>query len=287
MFKLNRLPAGFNPDDYLFMNPDVRKAGVDPIRHYLDHGRAEGRPYKRVDVSLRPKLDSIYDFDGLQTSHNHDFMEDAGFKDAYQRAMKAAGSDYQIYWRLHIALWAAKTSLKVPGDFIECGVNKGFVSSAVMRCLDWSKVGRNFYLLDTFSGIDDRFVSGVEKDAGALDRNKKNLEMGFYTKSVDAVRENFSEWSGVVVVQGAIPETLPEIKSEAVAFLHIDMNCAPPEIAALNYLWPKMTAGGVVLLDDYAYYGYQVQKDAFDAWAFENAVCIASLPTGQGLIIKN
>jgi len=287
MFNLKRLPADFNPDDYLFLNPDVRKAGADPAQHYLDHGRAEGRPYKRVGVSLRPKLDSPYDFDGLQTAHNHDFMEESAFKDAYQRGMRAAGADYQIYWRLHIALWAARTSIHVEGDFIECGVNKGFVSSAIMLDLNWNDVGRRFYLLDTFAGIDDRFVSDVEKDAGSLDRNQKNLESGFYTKSVDSVRQNFAEWRDAVIVQGAIPETLPEIKSDRVAFLHLDMNCSPPEIAALEYIWPKMSPGGVVLLDDYAYYGYQTQKDAFDDWSRRNGAPIAGLPTGQGLIIKH
>lgn len=287
MFNFKRLPADFNPDDYLFMNPDVRKAGADPVRHFLDHGRAEGRPYKRVGASLRPKLDSPYDFDGLQTSHNHDFMGDARFKGAYARGVQATGSDYQIYWRLHIALWAARTSAHVPGDFVECGVNKGFVSSAIMRDLNWNETGRRFYLLDTFAGIDNRFVSAVEKDAGSLERNQQNLESGFYTKSVDMVRQNFAEWHDAVIVQGAIPETLPEIKSERVAFLHLDMNCSPPEIAALQYIWPKMSYGGVVLLDDYAYYGYQTQKEAFDDWSAQSGAHIAGLPTGQGIIIKN
>lgn len=48
-------------------------------------------------------------------------------------------------------------------------------------------------------------------------------------------------------------------------------------------LWGRIASGGVVLLDDY---GYQPQKDGLDAWAEKNLVPIASLPTGQGLIIK-
>lgn len=287
MSEINALPDDFDPDDYLLINPDVRKAGADPIRHYIEYGRAEGRTYKRVSESLRPKLDCPYDFDGIQTIHNHDFMVEDRFKRAYQRGIEAVGSDYQIYWRLHIALWAARTSLKVPGDFIECGVNKGFVSSAIMTDVGWSDLGRQFYLLDTFAGIDDRFVSDVERDAGSLRRNLKNLESGFYTQSANSVRQNFSEWRNVVIVQGAIPETLPEIKSPCVAFVHLDMNCAPPEIAALEYLWPKVSPGGIVLLDDYAYYGYQTQKDAFDEWSCRYDVPIAGLPTGQGLIIKH
>ena len=40
-----------------------------------------------------------------------------------------------------------------PGDFVECGVNKGFLSSAIMEYLDWNSLDRGFYLLDTFAGL--------------------------------------------------------------------------------------------------------------------------------------
>jgi hypothetical protein len=42
----------------------------------------------------------------------------------------------------------------------------------------------------------------------------------------------------------------------------------------------------VILLDDYAYAGYHPQKVGMDAWAANCNVAIASLPSGQGLIIK-
>jgi hypothetical protein len=38
------------------------------------------------------------------------------------------------------------------GDFVECGVNAGFVSSAIMKKLQWNTLGRRFYLIDTFTG---------------------------------------------------------------------------------------------------------------------------------------
>ena len=36
----------FDPERYLELNPDVRAAGVDPYRHYLQHGAIEGRRVK-------------------------------------------------------------------------------------------------------------------------------------------------------------------------------------------------------------------------------------------------
>jgi hypothetical protein len=58
-----------------------------------------------------------------------------------------------------------------------------------------------------------------------------------------------------------------------------------PERAALEALWPRIPRGGVVLLDDYAYWGHGNQKDAMDAAARSLGVEVLSLPTGQGLIV--
>jgi len=280
------LPADFDADTYLKLNLDLQESGVDPKNHYLKYGRKENRAYRNSVSALMPKLDKSYDFDGLNSKHNHDFMIEDRFCSAYDRGVKASGQDYQWYWRVHIGLWAARSSLGVEGDFIECGVNRGFLSSAIMQDLDWDNTGRTFFLLDTFAGIDERYVSEKEKLGGVLDRNKSDLESGFYTSNLDSVQNNFSEWSNKRIVVGSIPETLGAITSRKIAFLHIDLNCSPPEVAALDALWNRMENGGIVLLDDYAYYGYQPQKEGLDRWARFKGISIASLPTGQGLIIK-
>jgi len=42
---LEDLPAGFDGELYLHLHPDLQAAGVDPVRHYLRYGRAEGRAF--------------------------------------------------------------------------------------------------------------------------------------------------------------------------------------------------------------------------------------------------
>jgi hypothetical protein len=213
-------------------------------------------------------------------------MRQPGFIRAYQRGVKAAGEDYNWHWRVHVGLWAAAVAAKLPGDFVECGVNRGFLSSAIMEYLDWNSQDRQFFLLDTFKGLDLRYVTGEEIDGGALDKNKAAIESGFYTLDVEPVRRNFAEWKNVKIVAGAIPETLSQITSNQIAFASIDMNCSPPEVAAMEYLWPRLVAGAIVVLDDYAYYGYRTQKVAMDQFARQKGVTVLSLPTGQGLLIK-
>ncbi|KAL4423672.1 hypothetical protein ABPG75_000973 [Micractinium tetrahymenae] len=51
------LPADFDAQTYLMYHPDLRRLGIDTAdaakQHYLQQGRAEGRPYRRLRVLLR------------------------------------------------------------------------------------------------------------------------------------------------------------------------------------------------------------------------------------------
>jgi hypothetical protein len=237
---------------------------------------------------VRGAAPAAYARDGLISVHSHAFMQDPAFIEAYARGVKAIGGVdiYQWHWRIHIGLWAAKVASRLDGDFVECGVNKGFLSSAIMEYLDWNSLERDFYLLDTFAGLDERFVSDREFKVGALRKNAENLQSGFYVTGAESVRANFAEWPRARIVEGAIPETLDQVTVRQVAYLHLDMNCAPPEIAAITYFWERLVPGAPVLLDDYAYLGYTAQKLAMDDFASTRGVTVCSLPTGQGLIIK-
>ncbi len=152
-------------------------------------------------------MTDIYDQDGLRSIHNHEFMLDPDFKRAYARGVLAAGTDYSWHWRVHTGLWAARTAALLRGDFVECGVNRGFMSSSIMAFLDWNRLDRMFYLLDTFRGLDERFVSDEDRQIGAVERNQRDIANGFYTLDLNAVRANFSEWKNTKIIVGAIPES--------------------------------------------------------------------------------
>ena len=224
--------------------------------------------------------------DNLLTVQNHEFIDEPAFARAYARGIQAAGPEYNLRWRAHVVLWAAASASKLPGDFLECGVNKGFMSSAIMNYLDWNKLDKKFYLLDTFQGLDPRYVSDEEKAAGYLERNKNSLASGYYVSGVDAVKKNFSEWKNAIVVQGSIPDSLSAVKSRAIAFIHMDLNCSPPEVAALELLWDRLVPGAYILHDDYAQMAHKISKEGMDKFAATKGLQFVSLPTGQGLLIK-
>ncbi|HEV3332302.1 MAG TPA: TylF/MycF/NovP-related O-methyltransferase [Bryobacteraceae bacterium] len=236
---------------------------------------------------LRFDVKRHYAQDGLFTVHNADFRRDPQFRKAYTRGIQASwGVDPGMEWRVHVALWAAATALRSPGDFVECGVNAGFVSSAIMHCLDWAGVPRKFYLIDTFSGPVVEQFSAEELKQGKAGLTKELLERGSYVTDVKRVRANFAEWPNAVIVRGPVPEILATLEIPRVAFLHIDMNSAYPECAALMHFWPRLSPGALVLFDDYANHEHRYQKEKIDETVRELRAEVLSLPTGQGLVVR-
>lgn len=227
-----------------------------------------------------------YAQDGLFTVHSDHFRSDSSFRAAYGRGLEASrGADPGFEWRVHVALWAARTALKTDGDFVECGVNAGFISSAVMRRLNWSAHPRRFYLVDTFTGPVLEQYSQQEIQNQRLAIAQQAIRAGAYVTDLDRVKRNFGEWPNAIVVQGTVPDALTTLP-KAIAFLHLDMNCALPEQAALEYCWKLLSPHSIVLLDDYTYYGHDCQREALDTTARSLGAEILSLPTGQGLIVK-
>jgi len=199
---------------------------------------------------------ACYDHDGMRLfGKNTDFLQSERFRRAYQVGMDSghkigrqmdSRDDIHIEWRVHIACWAASHALCLPGDFVECGVNTGILSLAICNFVDFNSTGKSFFLFDTYSGIPE--------------------EQMLESELVDRMKEN-----------GAMYEECYNITR---------MNIAAPEIAALEFFWDKLVGGAIVLLDDYGWLHHVEQKRAMDGFAQRKGVLIATLPTGQGLLIK-
>jgi O-methyltransferase len=222
-----------------------------------------------------------YNQDGLATSHSVDFMNEQRFREAYALG-KSTGSwrAAEIHWRAYVACWAADKAKTLEGDFVECGVNKGGLARSVIHYVEFPKLDKKFYLLDTFHGLAERYLTDAEKN-----REKAGDLTWGYEECYDLVKETFKDFN-VEIIRGPVPETLPLVKTQKVSYLSLDMNCAIPEVAAAEFFWDKLVSGAVILLDDYGWANHEDQKEAFDRFASEKHVKVLPLPTGQGLIIK-
>jgi hypothetical protein len=216
--------------------------------------------------------------DGLATIHNCDFVADPRFVRAYRRALERQPGT-AIRWRAHVVQWAGAHAATLRGDFVECGVNRAFLSTALMAYIDFDRLGaeRRFYLFDTFSGL---VPEQVRPEEHAAFRNP-------YTDCFEQVRDAFRESPNVILVRGVVPDSLRTVAIEQVAYLSIDMNCVAPEVAALEFFWPRLVPGAVVILDDYGFSGHESQKRGADEFAARVGAPILTMPTGQGLMLKS
>jgi hypothetical protein len=231
-------------------------------------------PWTNQRLELLPRIPRpLYAEDGLWTHHGHTFIEEQGFQRAYARAVRAGGWDYGIRWRVHTLLWAARLGATVDGAFVECGTGRGFMASAICDYLGWTD--RPFFLHDTFE-------PAMPDEAG----DQTGPICPCYASSVSAVRDNFAEWPGVRLVVGRIPETLGD-SPDAVAFLHVDLNHAAAESAAVRHFWPRMPKGAVLVFDDYGFEGFEASRGAADALGRELRFSVLASPTGQGIVIKS
>jgi hypothetical protein len=235
-------------------------------------------------------LPSYFGGDGLACwSRNVTALHTPQFKEAYKTGMnsghkicrpKGSNLDIQIEWRAYMAIWSACHAARLPGDFVECGVNTGIYSLAICKYLDFNSLDKNFYLFDTFCGIPVEQMSEEE-------RKVRITENEFYEECYELARSNFAPWPRCRLVRGTVPQTLTTVDIDKVCYLHVDMNIAAPERAALEHFWDKMVPGGVILFDDYGFDGFQEQYDSANEFAAQRGVTIATLPTGQGLLLKS
>jgi O-methyltransferase len=177
--------------------------------------------------------------------------------------------------RLNTLTWAADHALGVAGDFVECGVWRGFCSAVIADYVDFASVSKTFYLYDTFAGIPPEMDS--EGHDSPLFR-----EAGLY----ESVVQRFARYPNVRIVKGPVPDSFAQAVPRQVAFLHLDMNSSKSEIAALDVLFERISPGGIVVFDDYGWTGYQRQHWAEKAYMESRGHRILELPSGQGLLVK-
>jgi hypothetical protein len=248
------------------------------LNWFASHYRKIGQDVLLIPNKFQGPL--TYVKDGVATSNNSDFLQDERFKKAYALAAQTSPwKGFEMQWRTFIVCTLAEMVKHLPGDFVECGVNTGAYSRAVIEYIDFQKTGKTFYLLDTYGGLVPSQVTDAEREAGV------DAYLGSYTNVYEQVVKTFSPFK-TRIIKGPVPDTLAQCDANEICYLSIDMNVVAPEIAAINFFWDKVVSGGVIILDDYGFPAHIEQKKAFDQFALEKGVSILYIPTGQGIIIK-
>lgn len=197
-------------------------------------------------------------------------LDDQPFVIAW-RANIESPSDEAIVWRRYVLACAAYHCMQLPGDFVECGAYTGVGIKTVVDYLGGIRFPKVFWGYDAFDH----------------DESMENHSMPAHSdKLFQRVSDKFAKYPQVRLVPGQIPASFVGAAPEKIAYLHIDLNQATAEVAALEHLFDRVVPGGIVILDDYDWVCYRKQKLAEDAWFEARKYRVMPLPTGQGLIVK-
>jgi len=134
----------------------------------------------------------------------------------------------------------------VPGDVLEAGVWRGGMTIFMRGVLKvMGERQRRVWVVDSFEGLPDPEASfdsfGWMKGAMAV--------------SLDQVRSSFARYGlldeQVVFLKGFFNDTLQDAGISALSVLRVDADLYESTRDVLNHLYPKLSAGGYAIFDDY------------------------------------
>ncbi|MFT5200874.1 MAG: O-methyltransferase [Candidatus Aldehydirespiratoraceae bacterium] len=139
----------------------------------------------------------------------------------------------------------------VPGDFIETGVWRGGVTILMRGMLEaWGDTDRRVWVADSFQGLPAPDAAAFPQDIGHDMSDVPTLAV-----SADQVRANFARYGllddRVQFLEGWFRDTLPTAPVEQLAILRLDGDMYESTMDALEALYPKLSVGGYVIVDDY------------------------------------
>jgi O-methyltransferase len=138
---------------------------------------------------------------------------------------------------------------EIEGDLIELGVWRGGASILMRATLDsLGTTDRTVWLADSFRGL-------PRPDVGFPEDRRLDLSwVGHLAASVEEVRANFERFGcerGVKFVEGFFEETLPGLGDRRWALVRIDGDTYESTWIALESLYPGLSVGGFLVVDDY------------------------------------
>jgi len=173
------------------------------------------------------------------------------------------------------ALWQAVEYIaraRVPGDVVECGVWRGGSSMLAALALLHTCDKRPMWLYDTYEGMPapserDRQWNG--KSAGDKLATQERIP-GVFNDWAFATLDDVERQMAKVeyprdlleFVRGPVEETIPGHCPAVISLLRLDTDWYDSTRHELEHLWPRLSVGGVLIIDDYGH--WQGAREATD-----------------------
>ena len=178
-------------------------------------------------------------------------ITDALFWDAYFAWRDASLLSVERFHALYLAL-SHITSANVPGALVECGVYRGGSAcfcAAVLAAQ--GQADRDLFWCDTFQGfpdgVEEASITGETLQAFPKDDVLPVAMANFARTGYPAQRLH--------VLRGPVQATIPGGPlPDAIALLHLDTDDAASVLHELTHLYPRLSPGGVLCIDDYGHF---------------------------------
>ena len=164
----------------------------------------------------------------------------------------------------------------IPGSFVECGVaNAGSAMIVAKTLVQLHDTDRDIYLYDTYEGMpapsDHDHLDG--KTPEHMKRIWENTtdeqgEKNWMRYSIEQVKSNMEStgyrMDRIHFVKGMVEHTIPDTLPKETALLRLDTDFYESTKHELKHLYPTLSVGGVLLLDDYG--TWMGEKKAVDEY---------------------
>jgi O-methyltransferase len=111
---------------------------------------------------------------------------------------------------------------------------------------------RKVWVADSFEGLPPPNTDKYPADKGDIHHQLTHLAI-----SLEEVKENFSKYGlldeQVCFLKGWFKDALPTAPIEKLAVMRLDGDMYESTMDALKHLYPKLSVGGYVIIDDYGY----------------------------------
>lgn len=148
-------------------------------------------------------------------------------------------------------------------DFVECGCWRGHSSYLLSKLIKKNKKKINFHIFDSFEGLS---VSTKEDEAYFKQSKEYQQHLINHFKSSENFLKNdvLNEFNFIKIYKGWIPERFNEVEDLKFSFIHIDLDLYKPISDTLEFFYPKLVKGGIIICDDYNSTQFPGAKRAWD-----------------------
>jgi O-methyltransferase len=168
------------------------------------------------------------------------------------------------------------------GNVAECGCWRGLSSYQIATNLMEMNFRQRYYIFDSFEGL-SKFDAEDGKQTLAVDEEGRRKEFAY---ADDLVKDNLKEFDFIDYKKGWIPERFSEVTDMKFSFVHIDVDLYQPIKDSLEFFYPRLVPGGIIVLDDYGYLNFPGAKNAVDEFLVGKPVFFLPIPSGSAFIMK-